>query len=517
MANKVSLKTNITLITIGLVLGVVLSYLAFHLRSSSVHDGARSAQGDIQQTSKPLYWVAPMDPNFKRDKPGKSPMGMDLIPVYETDKSEDSPGMVEIDPVVENNIGVRTARVKRIPASLDLNMLGRVEYAQDLITHIHPRISGWVERLYVSAKGDFVTQSMPLYSLYSPELVNAQEEFVIALAQGNQNLIRAAESRLFSLNLPTTFIADLRKNKQVQRAVTFYAPRSGYVNELAIKQGFYVNPSDTMLSIAGLDEVWLIADVFAKDAWAITQGNTVNVYSEFTPQKSFKGKVDYIYPTLSDSARTLQIRTVLDNSSTNFRPGMFVELKMQTNTALETEAESVLAVPAQAVIRTGSQDRVVLALGEGKFKSVGVKLGRQINEYFEILDGLKENDVIVVSAQFLLDSESAINSDFMRMTAMEEQAFHDNSVASDKVITAHAQATINSIDEDARIVNLTHGPLEAFSMMGMTMNFMVDDDIDLSVLKPGINIHIEVVKTPSAMYKVSNIDVMDESMESGHD
>ena len=223
---------------------------------------------------EPLYWVAPMDSNYRRDEPGLSPMGMDLVPVYEESGStkNDGPGSVKISPTVINNLGVRTAPVKFAALKNEVNTVGYVQYNQDQLIHIHPRVEGWVETLYVKAAGDQVKQDEPLYTLYSPQLVNAQEEFVLALNRNNSVLIRAAKARLKSLNVSDGFIARLQASKQVLQNITFYARQGGVVDELNIREGFYVKPDTSMMSIAQLDEVWVEAEVFERQAELIRIG-----------------------------------------------------------------------------------------------------------------------------------------------------------------------------------------------------------------------------------------------------
>jgi len=273
---------------IGLAAGSVMGALAYaFLVPSPGHDLAATADDQNGDADAPLYWVAPMDPNFKRDKPGKSPMGMDLVPVYADDVAGDSPGTVSIDPVTVQNLGVKTIEVTRKQASGSLRSVGQVQFAQDAVEHVHPRVEGWVEVLNVRAVGDYVEKGEALYSLYSPELVNAQEEFVIALRQKNQSLIEAAQMRLNALAVPGELIDQLKEKREVSHTVTFLAPQSGYINELNVQQGFYVKPSMTMLSIASLDRVWVIADVFPQDATALAPGQPATIVSDNLPGHTF--------------------------------------------------------------------------------------------------------------------------------------------------------------------------------------------------------------------------------------
>lgn len=358
---------------------------------------------------EPLYWAAPMDPGYRRDRPGKSPMGMDLVPVYE-ESGAAAPGVVRIDPVVVNNLGVRTARVERQALREEIATVGYVKYDENRLIHIHPRVSGWIDRLYVTATGDPVKNGAPLYALYSPELVNAQEELVLALNRNNARLVQAAAARLRSLQIPPAFIQELKTSKTIQQTVTFYSPRDGVVDNLSIREGFYVQPGNTLFSIGALDRVWVEAEVFERQASLVREGAKVTMTLDYLPGVAWEGEVDYIYPTLDSQTRTVRLRLQFDNPGNRLLPNMFAQVVIHS----ENDAPALL-IPREALIRTGSQDRVVLALGDGRFKSVAVTAGREGRRRVEILEGLREGDEVVASAQFLLDSESSKTSDFQRM------------------------------------------------------------------------------------------------------
>ncbi|MFC3093261.1 efflux RND transporter periplasmic adaptor subunit [Alteromonas sediminis] len=503
-----STKSQFRHLIIGLVAGSVIGALAYaFFMSPQGHDMENAASGDKGGEEAPLYWVAPMDPNFKRDKPGKSPMGMDLVPVYADDVAGDSPGTVSIDPVTVQNLGVKTAQVERVKPTQTVRAVGQVQFAEDAIEHVHPRIEGWVEVLNVRAIGDYVEKGAPLYSLYSPELVNAQEEFVIALKQNNPSLINAARMRLNALSVPDTLITQLERARKVAHKVTFVAPQSGVIKELNVQQGFYVKPSMTMLSIASLERVWVLADIFPRDAIGLKSGKPARISSNDLPGHTFDASLDYLYPALSATTRTLQARFVVDQSSNTheniLRPGMYTQVHMTVQ-----PEQPIVVVPSQAVIRTGTSERVVLALEEGKYKSINVELGRTFGDSIEVLDGLSQGDKIVISAQFLIDSESSISSDFMRMAPEQEDVGSD--------VSAWTQATVNDVDVQARKVTLTHGYLDAFDMMGMTMDFTVAEDININDFVIDAQVHVEIIREPSGMFQVKTLHVMGD-MQGDHE
>ena len=364
----------------------------------------------------PLYWVAPMDPDFRRDGPGKSPMGMDLVPVYaDNELDPDDPGMIFISPDVVNNLGVRTAQVERRSMHTRITTVGYVQYDEDQLVHIHPRVEGWIERLYVQAAGDPVEAGEPLYSLYSPQLVNAQEELLLALNRDNERFVQATEDQLRALQISDAEINDLRNTRQVKQTLTFYAPQSGVVDNLNIREGFFVGPGTTIMSIGSLNDVWVEAEVFERQAALVEAGLPVTMSLDYLPGRLWEGSVDYVYPTLNAQTRTARVRLRFENPDGLLKPNMFAQV-----TILADAADDVLVIPREAVIRTARQDRIVLAAGDGRFKSVAVSLGRLDDQYAEISHGVEEGERVVVSAQFLLDSESSQTSDFMRMNHDEE-------------------------------------------------------------------------------------------------
>ena len=493
--------------------GMSLKLVAAVIFGTLVGAGAISAlQGTPSSTDgaeataekEPLYWVAPMDSNYRRNKPGKSPMGMDLIPVYEEDASGTNdwgPGAITIAPHVVNNLGVRTSEVQLKTMHSEIKTVGYVQYDEDQLVHIHPRVDGWIEKLFVKAAGNPVEKGQPLYTLYSPQLVNAQEELLIALNRNNKSLIAAATERLRALQLSEKFIDELESSRKVKQNITFYSPQSGVVDGLKVREGFFVKPGNTLMSIGKLDQVWVEAEVFERDTAVIKEGLAVSMNLDYLPGKTWDGVVDYVYPTLNSKTRTLRVRLKFDNPEHQLKPNMFAQITIYAN-----QDQEVIVVPKEAVIRTGSQDRIVLALGEGQFKSIEVTVGRVSQEIIEILDGLTPEDVVVTSAQFLIDSESSKTSDFKRMTHDEEPQ-----QLSEPANTATVNGTINSIDLANRILNISRGPIAKWNRPAATMDFVVADDVDLS----GIVVGDEVTFTFEVGddFVITNISQIDDSPE----
>ena len=463
----------------GLLAGVVLTLLLAP---------ADNTAHDTEQQAKPLYWVAPMDANYRRDKPGKSPMGMDLVPVYASDTEQQvQAGVVQIAPHVVNNLGVKTLAVTRQALTVPINTVGYVRYNEDTLVHIHPRVEGWVDTLYVKTAGQKIQQGEPLYALYSPQLVNAQEEFLLARKRQNASLSAAALERLHALQMPQESIAQLSKSDKVLQTVIFTAPQSGVVDNLNIREGFFVKPGTTLLSIGALDQVWVEAEIYENQASLVKEGLKASMTLGYLPGEQWHGELDYIYPTLDALTRTVRVRLRFANPDRRLKPNMFAKVSIHSD-ATEYGSES-LVVPRQAVIRTGQQDRVVLALGQGQFKSVEVKLGLLTQHSAQILAGLEEGDEVVVSAQFLIDSESSIASDFQRMSADNSSAAFD-SIPHDSAPDAEPevqQATVSGqilqIDSELRILTIHRAAIEKWQRPAATIDFSLADGLSIDELK----------------------------------
>ncbi|WP_462153057.1 efflux RND transporter periplasmic adaptor subunit [Pseudoalteromonas xiamenensis] len=473
---------------ITLISLILLGFGAGVLSTNLFSTGHETSKLMTDEEKKPLYWVAPMDSNYRRDSPGKSPMGMDLVPVYEEDDSL-SVGTIKISPEVINNLGVRTIKVAKASLHDAIKTVGYVQYDEDSLLHIHPRVEGWIETLYVKAAGDPVQANTPLYTLYSPELVNAQEEFLIAINRNNQALFNASKARLQALQLSPSFIEKLAVERKVKQSITFYTPQSGVIDGLQVREGFYVKPGTTLMSIGQLDTVWVEAEVFERDAAKIHLEQPVTMTLDYLPGRSWEGKVNYIYPTVEAKTRTLRVRLKFANPDLALKPNMFAAVQIHTSST-----QQHLIVPKEAVIRTGSQDRVVLAKGDGRFKSVEVQLGLWGKTHVEILNGLVEGDEIVTSAQFLIDSESSKTSDFKRMEGSANALW--------------IEGEIRQLDTENRVATIKHDAVPDWGWPEMTMDFNLDEGVDINQLAVGQSLHFEATKQQDGSLSVTGIHVM---------
>lgn len=394
---------NKPLIAAGILVAVGIAFFVGRSFNDSAGGAADTSEREI------LYWVAPMDPNYRRDAPGKSPMGMELVPVY-ADEVDNQPGVVQIDPTIVNNLGVRTAIAESGVLPRRIETVGYITYDEDTVQHVHTRVDGWVEKLNTKATGDPVEEGQLLFELYSPTLVNAQEEFLTAARSGNQILLKASRDRLDALGVSRSEIARLEKERTVMQRVRVYAESDGFVTHLGVREGIHITPATEIMSVAKLDRVWVIAEVFERQSSWVQPGQKALVELDYLPGMTLEGTVDYVYPELDPKTRTLKVRLRFDNEGERLRPNMFARV------AIEAEGSGrVVNVPRDAIIRGGSTTRVVVALGNGRFRAQPVRPGIESGDRVAIINGLEAGETIVVSGQFLIDSESNIESALLRM------------------------------------------------------------------------------------------------------
>mgnify|MGYP001818190057 FL=1 len=382
-------------IAVALVLGLLIGR---GLAPQSEPLPGTSAEREI------LYWVAPMDPNYRRDEPGKSPMGMDLVPVY-ADEAANKPGVISIDPTMVSNLGVRTAAAERGTLPRRIETVGYIGYDEDTLQHVHTRVEGWIERLAATATGDPVKKGQMLFELYSPTIVSAQQEYLSALSSNNEGLRSASRDRLRALGVSAREITRLDEERAVSQRIRIYADSDGVIAELGVREGMFVTPATEVMSIAQLDKVWVVAEVFERQSAWVAPGQGATVELDYLPGLSLQGTVDYVNPELDPKTRTLKVRLRFDNEGARLLPNMFARVVIDG-----TPVNNIVHVPREAVVRGGTSSRVVVDLGDGVFESRRVLVGIESGERVAIRRGLEEGERVVVSAQFLIDSESNIDN-----------------------------------------------------------------------------------------------------------
>jgi Cu(I)/Ag(I) efflux system membrane fusion protein len=435
-----------------------------------------------QAEAKILYWYDPMYPQQHFDQGGKSPfMDMALVPKYAGDSG--ATGGVKIDSSITQNLGVRLAKVERISLSTDIEASGVIGLNERNVAILQSRSGGFVERVWPLAPGDIVQAGQPLVEFLVPEWSTAQHELLALRSTKDVTLLAASRDRLRSLGMPEETIALLEKTGKVQTRYTISAPISGVVQSLEVRTGMTIASGQLLARINGLDTVWLEVAVPESSAVMVRIGNhvTVNLSGGQAP---LDGKVTSIVPTLQDASRSLRVRVELPNRNGKLNPGMSAQVSLHSKTKA-----TALAVPTEAVIRSGKRALVMVAAGEGHFLPVEVSLGREIDNNTVITSGLQENQQIVASGQFLIDSEA-------KLSGVESQSAEDVPIAAP--ITLHeADATIDELGKGD--ITLTHGPFKTLNMPGMTMTFTLAKPELSKGLKVGDKVHVGVKETADGL------------------
>ena len=375
------------------------------------------------------YWVSPMDPGYVRDKPGKAPCGMDMVPVYEEEGgAAAAPGAIAVSPTTIQSMGVRTAKVEVRPLTHDTWTVGLVNFNERNLSVINTKVSGWVERLYINATGDPVRKGQTLLSIYSPDLVSAQDEYLLALrnlknlekspypemVDGARRLAAASRRRLEYFDISAAQIEALKNSGRVKKHLALASPAKGIVTKRMVTQGQMVQAGMPLLEVADLSTIWVDADIYQYELPWIKVGQKVEMSLSYMPGETFAGQIDYIYPYLKEATRTVKVRLRFPNPQLKLKPEMFAQVQIKSPVTKE-----VVVVPTEAVLDTGLKQHVFIALGGGKFEPREVKLGvyGDGNHYREVLSGLKGGEDVVTSAQFLLDSESRFREAVQMMLA----------------------------------------------------------------------------------------------------
>ncbi len=377
--------------------------------------------GSSGKKGKIKFWRAPMDPGFISDKPGKSPMGMDLVPVYE---DEDMGKGVRINPTVAHNIGVKTVKAKRRQLTREIRTVGRLTYDERLLTHVHTKYEGWIEKLYVDFTGQEVRKGDTLVEIYSPDLVSTQEELLLGIKyretleespfidikKGADSLLQSTIQRLKLFDVPQHQIEELISEKRIKKTIHIHSHHHGFVAKKNATHGMHVLPGMPLYSIVDLSNIWVMADIYEYELPWIKLGQAVEMSLSYFPSKKFKGKVTFIDPFLDPKTRTVKVRMEFDN------PGWDLKPEMYANVVFESEVKQpTVVVPEQAVIHSGEQNVVVVQNRKGEFNSRRVELGVQAEGFYQVLKGIRSGEKVVVSSNFLIDSESKLTEALHKM------------------------------------------------------------------------------------------------------
>jgi len=473
-----------------------------HTQKVGAGETAKESTPGAPGGKKLLYYRNPMGLPDTSPTPKKDSMGMDYIPVY---AGEDEGGgkEVKIGTARVQKLGVRVEAASLRELSRPIRAAGRVEIDERRLHNVAPKFEGWVEQLHVNATGQPVAKGQPLFEAYSPELVSAQREYQVA-AQGlvalkdapaeaqasMRQLADAALVRLRNWDISAEQIAALAAGGEARRTLTYRAPAGGVVLEKKAVAGMRFMPGEMLFQIADVGGVWVIADVFERDIAAVKVGQKASVSINAYPDKVFEGKVAYIYPTLNAQTRTVPIRIELANPGGLLKPAMYASVEVGAGSTAK-----VITVPLSAVIDSGTRQTLIVQKAEGRFEPREVKLGARGDDHVEVREGVKEGELIVVAANFLIDSESNLKAALGGMSEPTKAS-----------ISHQAVGTLDAIDSKAGTVTVTHEPVASLKWPAMTMEFVPANPSLVANVKPGTAIGFEFVERKPGEWVITKLD-----------
>lgn len=391
------------------------------LHASAERAGHGQAIATKSEEKQVLYWYDAMNPGVRSDKPGKAPDGMDLVPMYaETNESMANmlPGTVMISSTKQQLIGVRTAVVKRESLDRTIRAVAQVQMDETKIARVHVKIPGWVDQVYVDFVGQLVRKGQPLFSFYSPDLVATQNEYLIArraekdlgsspfadVSRGSETLLEAARERLRLWDISDDQIKKLDETGQVSRTMTMYSPVDGFVMKREVYEKMYITADTELYELVDFSTVWVNAEIYEYEVPYVRVGQSARMTLSYFPGKNYAGKVVYINPTVDPTTRTVKVRLQFPNPDFQLKPDMFADVQLKIAYGTQT------VVPQDAVLDSGSEQIVFVAMGNGYFEPRKVVLGSRLEDRIVILSGLKPGETIVTSGNFLIDSESRLKN-----------------------------------------------------------------------------------------------------------
>ena len=452
------------------------------------------------ESRKPLYYRNPMGLADTSSVPKKDAMGMDYVPVYEGDAGN----AIVIDSDRVQKLGVKSEAARLRVLHRTLHAAGRIEVDEARIHGISPRFEGWVEHLYVSRTGQVVVKGEPLFDVYSPELASLQREYALArqgVADATDSEARAGMQQLADAALSRMKNWDMGGGvtpKSGRRNLTFLSPVSGIVLEKKALDGMRFVPGDLLYQIADLSSVWVLADIAEQDIGQVRVGGTAKIAITAYPDRIFSGKIGFIYPVLNGATRTAQVRVELANPDGKLRPGMFANLELPTDAGREA-----LTVPVSAVIDSGTRQVVLVRLAQGSFEPRSVRLGFRGDDYVEVLDGIKEGEQVVTSANFLIDAESNLKA------ALGGFGKEANPPVVPGAVGHSAVGVLNSVNADGT-VNISSEKIASLNMPAMTMDFALANAALASGIKPGSAVAFELVERAPGQLLITSLKARDE-------
>ena len=470
---------------------------------------AASAEGPPR---KPLYYRNPMGLADTSPTPKKDSMGMDYIAVYAVEGDGAVAGEVRVGTEKVQKLGVRSEPAAMRELARQVRAAGRVEIDERRLHAVAPKFEGWVERLHVNATGQPVARGQALFEVYSPELVSAQREYVVAargvaalkdagaeMQSGMRQLAEASLARLRNWDVSEEQIRALAAGGEAKHTLTFRSPVGGVVLEKKAVAGMRFMPGEALYQIADVSSVWVLADVFERDIGMVRAGQKARLTINAYPEKSFSGTIAYIYPTLKAETRTVPVRIELANPGGLLKPAMYASVELAVGAA-----DRLLTVPVSAVIDSGTRQIVLVDKGAGRFEPRTVKLGARSDDHIEVREGLADGEPVVVAANFLIDAESNLKAALGGFAAPADAAPAAN--AGPKTVSHLATGTLDAIAAKAGSVTVTHGPVASLKWPAMTMDFVLANPALADKVKSGSAVTIEFVERKPGEWVITRME-----------
>jgi Cu(I)/Ag(I) efflux system membrane fusion protein len=443
-----------------------------------------------------LYWHDPMVPGPRFDKPGKSPfMDMQLAPVY---ADETSDGGVKVSPTVQQNLGMRVATVSRAEVTASFDAVGAVQFDERLNVAVQTRVHGYVERLAVRAPMERVRKGQVLATVFAPEWLGPLNELVALKRAGvSDDVVAAARDRTRAMSIPPELVRQAEESGTVQGRFTLTSPVSGVVAELGVREGVAVSPGTTLFRIAGLEKVWAVAEVPEAQAVRLVRGQKVKAALQADASRTFDGELKEILPEVSTATRTLKARFEVDNREGKLTPGMLLRLTVAGPKNIR------LVVPAEAVIRTGTRAIAIVRKDNGSFEPREISLGMDLGNEVEVTRGLSDGDHVVVSGQFLVDSEARLRSVLGSLTPPTAPLGAASAPAAAASHAHRAEGKVEKVDTDA--ITISHGPVPSMNWPSMTMGFRKPDAKAFGDIKAGDTVRFEFKEGGPSGYELLSV------------
>ncbi|MGF7131514.1 Cu(I)/Ag(I) efflux system membrane fusion protein [Paraburkholderia sp. EB58] len=463
--------------------------------------GVAGDKVDPKTGRKVLYWHDPMVPNQHFDKPGKSPfMDMQLQPVF---ADEGGSSGIKVDSTLQQNLGIRYATVVRQETAEGFDAIGTTQFDESMADVVQSRVTGYIDHLYANAPMQRVAKGAPIASLFVPDWLAPQEEY-LALKRGGMDasLLAAARARMQALSIPDGLIASLDQTGKAQTHVTLFAQQAGVLTELNVRDGAMVSPGQTLAKIAGLSKLWLIVEIPESLALQVQPGMTVDAAFAADASQHFSGHIREILPGISPDSRTLQARLEIDNAGLKLTPGMLMRARVSG-----AKPVSRLLVPSEAVITTGKRSIVIVRNGDGRLQPVEITVGKDSGDSTEVTSGLTEGQQVVASGQFLIDSEASLTSVLPKLEGSAAPGASASAPASTSApAAAQTYATTGKVEKvTASDITFSHQPVPALGWGAMTMTFGKPSPTAFPDVKVGESVHF-VFRQSDDGYQLTQVE-----------